>query len=136
MDKAIFSAQMDQLAPMLGWIQERWTHEPKSFCKIEVALEEALVNIIQHAYKKNGGKIELTLKIDPKSHIEIGIRDWGSSFNPLLEGPKVDPTASLEERREGGLGIFLISKLLDDVLYEWDGSSNLLILIKRFSQKP
>ena len=135
MNKAIFNARIEELSSMLGWIQLHWVYQPESFYKIEVALEEALVNIIQYAYGPEGGKIELTLKIEAKAHIEIGIRDWGTPFNPLLEGPKVNPTASLEERRVGGLGIFLISKLVDDLLYEWDGVSNWLILIKKLSSK-
>ena len=136
MDTETFKAQMEELPLMLRWVRKHWIHQPEAFYTIEVALEEALVNIIQYAYGPNGGAIELTLRIEPQSHIEIGIRDWGKPFNPLLEGPKVDPTTSLEGREVGGLGIFLMSKLVDDVLYEWDGISNWLVFIKRFSQKP
>lgn len=136
MDKAIFQARIEELPSMLGWIRSHWIDQPESFCQVEVGLEEALVNIIQYAYGQTEGEIELSVKIEPNIHIELGIRDWGASFNPLLEGPKVNRSASLDERRIGGLGIFLTSQLLDDVLYEWDGTSNLLVLIKRFSQKP
>jgi len=139
MNKATFSAQLDALPQMLAWICNALSSshvEIGSLYKIELAVEEILVNVIHYAYGPKSGLIEMSLKVEPRSHIEIGIRDWGVPFNPCLQGPNVNVNASMEERKEGGLGIFLAHQLLDDILYEWDGTSNLLILIKHFSQKP
>jgi anti-sigma regulatory factor (Ser/Thr protein kinase) len=138
MKKKVFTAEIETLPTMLEWVRTQWTQcSVKSFSplKIEVALEEALVNIIHYAYGKKSGKIEISMKIVPEIQMEIGIRDWGRSFNPLLQAPQVQLSNSIKEKKEGGLGIFFMMQLVDDLLYERDGDSNFLILVTRFSQK-
>jgi serine/threonine-protein kinase RsbW len=130
-----FKAKIEELPSMLAWIRRTLAQFPlkaKALHQMELASEEALVNIIRYAYPKMPGNIEIGIHQAPLSHIEIGIRDWGTPFNPLLDAKSTPP---LEENKEGGWGIFLLQQLVDDVVYEWDGNSNFLILIKRFSQK-
>lgn len=138
MDRATFSSQLQHLPKMLLWIRDRLLLEgcePKLINRLELASEEALVNIIQHAYgKKQRGKIEIGLTVGKES-IEIAIRDWGPPYDPLAKAPQVDLEASLEDREVGGLGIHLMQQIMDEVVYRRENAANLLTLIKHFSRK-
>ena len=133
MKKAQFSSDLDQLHPMIEWIVAQISSldfDASAVRKIELASEEAIVNIVRHAYKTRPGKIGLEVHLFP-SHVEIVFLDNGPPFNPLIEGKKVNVKASLEEREEGGLGIFMIRKSMDDVRYERKNDENKLILVKK-----
>lgn len=98
---------------------------------LNVALEEALVNVIRYAYPRTGiGKIVLSFAWDEKSRkLCFYLKDWGMAFDPLTV-PEADVTLSLEERPIGGLGIFLMRKLMDEVTYKREGDCNMLTMKK------
>ncbi|MDE3045607.1 MAG: ATP-binding protein [Verrucomicrobiota bacterium] len=119
---------------MLRWIHEQLAlHglDEVNARKVELASEEALVNIIQHAYKNTEGEVDIEIKEGEGNRIEIEIRDSGPPFNPLKQKTTFDPLASLEEREIGGLGILFIRQYMDDVRYRRDGSANVLTLVKK-----
>lgn len=94
---------------------------------INTALEEIFVNVSKYAY--NGkGTVEITLS-KFKDHVSFVFKDRGKPFNPLA---KADPniTASSEEREIGGLGIFMVKKIMDKVEYEYINGQNVLTLVK------
>jgi len=94
---------------------------------INTALEEIFVNVSKYAY--NGkGTVEITLS-KFKDHVSFVFKDSGKPFNPLA---KADPniTASSEEREIGGLGIFMVKKIMDKVEYEYINGQNVLTLVK------
>jgi sigma-B regulation protein RsbU (phosphoserine phosphatase) len=135
-----FSAQIDQLHPMLDWIRQGLIaagFDSKAACRVELASEEILVNIIHHAYKGTSGTIEIGIRIIPKDRIEIEIKDLGPPFNPLEEKKALDLNASLDERKEGGLGIYFVRNIMDEIRYLRQGEANFLTLVKfiRSSQK-
>jgi anti-sigma regulatory factor (Ser/Thr protein kinase) len=135
MHKATFFSKLERLPSMLEWVRSHLSAIPaKEAHKIEVAAEEVLVNIIHYAYPKKEGKIEICLKGSVDA-IHIEIHDWGCPFNPLEQGPSVDVGAPAEEREPGGLGIYLIQQIMDEVSYRRDGDANVLILLKRSSRK-
>lgn len=83
---------------------------------IILAVDEACTNIIKHAYKYfPDGKIILTLKTD-KNTFTIDIIDYGKSFEPGLV-PNPDLKKYFDEKRVGGLGMYLMKTLMDDVKY-------------------
>ena len=83
---------------------------------IILAVDEACTNIIKHAYKYfPDGKIVLNLKIDGKT-FTIEIIDYGKSFDPGLV-PNLDLLKYYDEKRVGGLGMYLMKALMDDVRY-------------------
>jgi serine/threonine-protein kinase RsbW len=83
---------------------------------IILAVDEACTNIIKHAYKYfPDGKIILTLKTDNKT-FTIDIVDYGKSFEPGLV-PNPDLQKYFNEKRVGGLGMYLMKKLMDEVKY-------------------
>ncbi|MDH7510619.1 MAG: ATP-binding protein [Methanolinea sp.] len=96
---------------------------------LELAVEEAVVNIMAHAYPGGEGDLVLGVLTGP-DHVTIEIRDRGVPFNPLLV-PEPDTSAPLWEREIGGLGVHLIRSLMDEVSYEFRDGENILTLRKR-----
>ncbi len=97
---------------------------------VQMAVDEACSNIIEHAYGgEDKGGIELRCR-QLDNGLEVTIRDQGRPFDPdLVAAPDIH--APLEERDEGGLGIFLMKELMDDVAFEFGADGNTLILVKR-----
>jgi serine/threonine-protein kinase RsbW len=95
-----------------------------------MAVDEACTNIIEHAYGGEGrGDIECTCQIDSDG-LTVRLCDHGRPFDPSSV-PEPDINAGLEERREGGLGLFLIRKLMDEVHFEFTPESgNVLTMVK------
>src|SRR5580692_1971125 len=115
MDRVTFEAQLEKLDTIMGWVRahiEGMGFSPSDSRKIQLAMEEALVNVILYAYKDGKGPVELICNQYPKDRIAFTIMDKGPSFNPLLQQPKPQLESSLEEREEGGLGIFFIRQYM------------------------
>jgi len=118
------------LDSFLEKLSEKWEAVAKYTFNINLALEEAITNIINYAYKDNNEHlINLDFSLE-NSELKITITDDGIEFNPLL---KEDPNTelSLEERKIGGLGIFFVKKIMDNIDYERINNKNILTLIKK-----
>jgi anti-sigma regulatory factor (Ser/Thr protein kinase) len=101
--------------------------EGKRIQEIELALEEALVNICHYSYPEKPGEVEINCKIDD-SHFIVEMIDSGKPFDVTsLSDP--DLTANIDERKMGGLGVFLIKKMVDEVRYRRENDQNILSLI-------
>jgi serine/threonine-protein kinase RsbW len=99
----------------------------KRIREIELALEEVLVNICQYAYPDTAGDVEVTCSVDAQQRFMINIIDQGIAFDPLsLAAP--DLTADVDSRQVGGLGVFLVRRLMDDVSYRRENDQNILQL--------
>lgn len=97
----------------------------------ELAIDETCTNIIEHGYQLDGSVKPIEIICETASdRLIIHIRDQGPAFNPLVR-PDPDPTADLEERNDGGWGIYFTKKVMDDVQYMRDGQYNQLTLSKR-----
>ena len=131
-----FPARLDLLHQMLGWILksiECAGFEKNDLRKIEIASEEALVNIINHAYQGKVDKIiQINIKVS-KDSIELKFLDTGPQFNPVIERDKTDQNISLEDMPLGGLGLVLIRQYMDNIAYERKGSTNIFTLTKHIS---
>ena len=103
--------------------------DSKHLYQIELASEEALVNVIHYSYADLGGVIEIGIETR-SDRLLIRISDGGAAFNPLAKKTK-QPNVSLEEREMGGLGLLFIRKCMDEVSYQRKGNRNILILIKK-----
>jgi len=93
-----------------------------------LAVEEAYVNIVKYAYPEPSGKVTVYCYMD-KDTLTLKIKDEGIPFNPL-EFPQPYLVSHLEEREVGGLGVFLIRRLVDNVEYKRQGKYNVLTLVK------
>ena len=100
----------------------------KKVTEIELALEEALVNIFSYAYPESEGDAELRMDIKDSGDMVMVLIDEGMAFDMLtLDEP--DTTMEISERQVGGLGIFLIRKLMDQVKYRRENDRNILALV-------
>jgi serine/threonine-protein kinase RsbW len=100
-----------------------------------LSLEEVLSNSIRHGCKgKQDADIRVEFRFDPDA-FEFIVSDNGIPYNPLLrEDPDIH--LPLEQRTPGGLGIFLVRKLADDVRYEFRDGRNHLLFRKLLTSEP
>ena len=99
--------------------------------EINVAVDEIASNIVHYAYKGRAG--DLTLMVDFEDcgrKAIITFKDSGMRFNPL-EKDDPDVNKNAEERKIGGLGIYIVKKLMDSVSYEYSNGMNVLRLEKK-----
>ena len=96
--------------------------------RMELCVEEVVVNIINYAYTENEGSLRMNCSKDSAEFV-ITIEDKGIPFNMLeKEDPNVDAPA--DEREIGGLGVFLVKELMDEVIYSRENGVNTLVLKK------
>lgn len=97
---------------------------------LETAVDEAATNVIKHAYGGKGGFFEITCALED-DEIVVTILDHGKRFDPRTV-PLPDISTDLEHRRIGGLGIYMMRKMMDVVDYSYiDGVGNCLIMRKK-----
>jgi len=122
---------LDEIRDFVGKIARESGFGDKDVYNIQLATDEAASNIIEHAYEnKPDGVLELSCGVQGDM-IKIILTDRGEPFDPS-EIPVPDLKADLSDRKIGGLGIFLMRKLMDEVQYESNADkSNTLTLIKR-----
>ena len=97
----------------------------------QLAVEESVTNIILHGYAETAGEIAITIRLDP-GQITIELADQASPFDPLSL-PEPDLEADIDDRKIGGLGIFLTRKLMDAVTYRFEDNKNILTMVKKKS---
>ena len=105
--------------------------EPSTLYQIELVVDEACANVIQHAYADlEPGDMAVACYLDGRRFL-IEVRDWGRSFDPQTV-PEPDVEAPLEERSLGGLGLFLIREFMDEIEFSFDpDEGNVLTMVKR-----
>jgi len=127
--KIALPAILENLYPLIASVRDAAKSlavGPGRILDVELALEEALVNIINHAYKgQTPGQIEVICIIDGKESLTIEIIDSGMPFN-VLSAPQPDLTLDVSEREPGGLGVHLMKQLVDNVTYRREGDRNIV----------
>jgi serine/threonine-protein kinase RsbW len=112
------------------WAQKAGCDE-RALYKIQLAVDEACANVVDHAYTgAEPGDIEVSCRLSDRL-LTIRVRDWGEGFD--LGGVKdPDLEAPLEERSLGGLGLFLVRQVMDEVQFMSDPEQgNELMMSKR-----
>lgn len=131
--QATYQACLSSLHEMLGFIKEyaqNMGYDQKKIAQIELAAEEALVNIIHYAYPSDKqGTILINCSVKKEQQLIITIKDDGIPFDPIADSKGVDIEAPLEERACGGYGIHIIRTVMDDVHYQREDGHNILTLM-------
>ena len=113
-----FRTELRQILSQAGW-------EKKAAGEILLAVDEALTNIIRHAYQGASGKITVSVVADDDK-IEIILEDRGKKFDPTQV-----PSPELPRQKPGGLGVHFIRTIMDQMIYDDQGpAGNRLRLIK------
>ena len=124
--------EIERLAVFVEELADEAGIDPATSFNLNLALEEAVTNIINYAYPQGEDHtFTLTADKDGKGTLTLTLNDEGTAFNPLEQAPEVDTTLGVEERDIGGLGIFLIRQIMDDVCYERTDGHNILTLTKQ-----
>jgi serine/threonine-protein kinase RsbW len=128
-----FPAQFEYLDEIRSHVGEKARaagFSDKAIYAIQLAADEAASNIIEHAYAgRSDGSFELDCEVRGNELI-LTFVDHGISFD-ISKVSKPDLKADLSERKIGGLGIYLMRKLMDKVQYKSDKGENVLTLMKR-----
>lgn len=100
---------------------------------INLAVEEAVVNVMSYAYPNSTGNVQVDIKANPQT-VVITLTDSGIPFDPTKKS-EVDTTLSVEERPIGGLGIHLVRQIMDSIRYERSDNQNILTLEKNIGNQ-
>ena len=121
--------ELPSLAVKIDELAEEWKISPSLAMNINLVIEEAVSNIIFYAFADiNKHEIAISVSLND-NRLSIKITDDGIPFNPL-EQQQPDINLPAEERPVGGLGIFLISQIMDEMDYARKGNQNILTLNK------
>ena len=124
--------EVSKLSTFMKSITEKLNIEKSLARQLRLAVEEAVVNVIDYAYPTGQeGEIEVRMQSDGKS-LKTVIIDSGIAFDPTAV-EKTDTSLSVEDRQIGGLGILLVRELMDSINYERINKQNILTLIKQYN---
>ncbi len=140
-----FKADKDELYNVLGFVEEEIGDKigMKQLMSINVVVEELFVNVASYAYQRGkdesegedfdgNGFVDIDIENDEDNQrIIITFEDSGIPFDPL-EKSDPDITLNAEEREIGGLGIFIVKKMMDKVDYNYIDGRNTLIIEKKY----
>lgn len=134
MTKKVFPAELEKLDSVTAFVEEELEKVDcpiKVITALDVCVEEIFVNIAHYAYPGKSGSAEISVNADPADNsIVIQFVDEGIPFDPLK---RTEPDVSLgaDERSIGGLGIFMVRKMTDEMTYEYTNGRNVLTIRKR-----
>ena len=131
MKKLTVEASLKNLDEVIGFINdelERQNCPPELQTQIDLAVEEIFVNIANYAYQPASGSAVVSIAVGEEAVIRF--EDAGKPYNPL-ERPDPDLDKPLMERDIGGLGIFLVKKIMDKVDYRRIDNKNVLVMTKK-----
>jgi len=123
-------SEIVRLAQFIETCGEALGLAPALIMNLNLVLEEAVSNIILYAFPKVEGQ-DITIDLEKKGELLIfTITDGGIAFNPIqTEDPDIE--LALEDRPVGGLGIYLIKKIMNEVEYQRIDAQNVFTLKKK-----
>ena len=121
-------ATITQLSELVETVCEEKGLDMALTMNLNLALEEAVVNVMSYAYPDSQGDVKVDIMIDDQKVVST-LTDSGIPFDPTQKGD-VDTTLPAEERPIGGLGIHLVKQIMDKVSYQYVGNQNILTLEK------
>ena len=117
--------QIPQLADFVETIAQESNLDQALAMTLNLALEEAVTNVIMYAYPKGSqGLVDLEAIVRKDSLVFI-LSDSGKPFDPTA-APKADISLDVEERPIGGLGIYMVMNIMDSVAYRRENDRNIL----------
>ena len=122
--------ELERLSQIVNEFGEAHRLSPKVLYALNLSLDEILTNVIYYGYDDTN-EHHIIIRISLKDEeLTAAVEDDGRPFNPL-EAAKPDLAKPLEERQVGGLGIHLVTNLMDTVEYKRQGNKNLLVMKKK-----
>ena len=126
--------QVPEVNKFVTSVGQRLNLEPSLVPQLMLAVEEAVVNVMNYAYPI-GTQGDITIEAKATGQwLKFIISDEGKAFDPT-QGGNADTSLSAEDRPIGGLGILLVRSLMDSINYEYNGGKNVLTLMKALGDK-
>ena len=123
-------AELEHLVILIDEVTEELQLDPEIGMSLNLALEEVVSNVILYAYPEGtNGTVQIVANSDGQVLV-FTITDQGKAFDPT-QVTEADITLSAEERAIGGLGIFIVNQIMDNVSYRRENGQNILMLTKR-----
>ncbi len=140
MEIKVFSAELSHLYGMLDFVRNYALSlgmPPGCLDQVVLAMEEALVNVINYGYPDRGkGELQIVCEgVSNPNGLKISILDQGIPFNPIANipaNPSSTPPVHSSDRALGGYGIYILAGLMDQVEYQRTEEGNILALTKYF----
>jgi anti-sigma regulatory factor (Ser/Thr protein kinase) len=114
-------AAIEELAEREGW-------SAGLIFRVNLILEELVINIMDYGDDEGRHRIEVTVTSDP-DEVVMDLVDSGKPFDPTHDAPEPDIGASLDERRVGGLGVYLTRTMVEEMRYRREAEHNHLTLV-------
>ena len=125
--------EIPRLATFIEEIAENHAIDMATSMNLNLAMEEAVVNVMNYAYPKESvNNIDITAEVNDEE-ISFSIADSGIPFDPTQKG-EPDLSLDAEDRPIGGLGIHLVRQLMDTLDYRYENGHNILTLKKRIKK--
>ncbi|KAA0598905.1 ATP-binding protein [Azospirillum lipoferum] len=103
--------------------------------RFNLCLDELVTNIVSHGYgdgDDDAGEHEIRVRLEIEGQeLRAEIEDDAGVFDPFTDAPPPDLHGDLESRRVGGLGVFLVGRMMDRASHRHEGRRNLTLLAKR-----
>lgn len=133
MKELVVSATLDELVRVQEFVTQQLEAVEcpmKIQFQIELAVEEIFVNIVNYAYQPKLGEATIRCEVcDQPLQVTIEFQDQGKKFDPL-ERESADTSEKALLEREGGLGILMVKKSMDDVSYRYENGKNIFTIRK------
>lgn len=126
------AADLSNLAAIAHFAAEccqRWNIDARAAFRIQIAIDEAATNVIEHAYEGDGGALHILCRVE-NGDFFVEMHDQGRHFDPDAV-PAAIVTGPLVDRKMGGLGLYFMRKVMDEVHFRFDEKGNHLLMILR-----
>ena len=136
MQEMVVEARLENLDKVNDFVQNSISSfdcSKKSIMQLGVIVEEIFVNIASYAYPEQVGDVQVQIEVSQSpTAITLTFIDGGIKYNPL-EVADPDLELSVEERGIGGLGIYLVKKMVEKISYNYTDEKNILSITKNLS---
>lgn len=133
MKELTIDATVDNISSVTDFVDEQldtFGCPLKAKMQIDIAIDELFGNIAHYAYKPGVGPATVRVEVSENPlAVIITFIDHGVQYDPL-SAEEPDTTLSAEERRIGGLGIYIVKKSMDEITYEYKDGQNILKIKK------
>ena len=132
MNEFYIEAKLENIGAVLDFVDKQLENCPtKIRNQFGMAVDEIFSNIARYAYHPSVGGV--TVRVSVGDVITIEFEDGGMEYNPL-SADEPDITLPAEKREIGGLGIFIVKKIMDSMEYRRDGNKNILTIKKKLKK--
>ncbi|MBP2230373.1 anti-sigma regulatory factor (Ser/Thr protein kinase) [Azospirillum agricola] len=125
--------ELERLAAAVDDFAERNGLSPALAFALNLCLDELVTNTVSYGYGADGtdGRRSIRLRVEcDEAEVRAELEDDAAAFDPFHEAPPPDLEGDIDERRVGGLGVFLVRQSMDRVAYRRAGDRNIVTLAK------